>query len=234
MGLQNLSKEGLSSLLDKFQGKKLLVIGDLIVSRFVEVAARKLSREAPVPAGDYIGETFLPGGAANLAREVSALGSSVSVIGSIGDDEYGRWLTGELDRNGISHSGVLLDCPRPTSLRNLGINLMSRLDCKSILITRGDEGLTLFEKENVTNFPPLGGKKNMFSKVGVRDAMTGVFSLAVASGGNVYEATALSNVAGAVRSDLPRNATLSVPELAKQVEEMGDFLQRIAQAPVRR
>src|SRR3989442_16017883 len=87
MGLQNLSKEGLSSILDKFQGKKLLVIGDLIVSRFVEVAARKLSREAPVPAGDYIGETFLPGGAANLAREVSALGSSVSVIGLIRSEE---------------------------------------------------------------------------------------------------------------------------------------------------
>ena len=116
----------------------------------------------------------------------------------------------------------------------MGINLISRLDCKSILITRGEEGLTLFEKENVTNFPPLGGKKNMFSKVGVRDAMTGVFSLAVASGGNVYEATCLSNVAGAVRSDLQRNATLSVPELSRQVEEMGDFLQRIAQAPVRR
>src|SRR2546422_843319 len=117
MGLQNLSKEGLSSLLDKFQGKKLLVIGDLIVSRFVEVAARKLSREAPVPAGDYIGETFLPGGAANLAREVGALGASVSVIGSIGDDEYGRWLTGDLERNGISHSGVFVDSARPTSLR---------------------------------------------------------------------------------------------------------------------
>src|SRR5256712_9833387 len=117
MGLQNLSKEGLSSLLDKFQGKKLLVIGDLIVSRFVEVAARRLSREAPVPAGDYIGETFLPGGAANLAREVGALGGSVSVIGSIGDDEYGRWLKGELERNGIAHSGVLVDSARPTSLR---------------------------------------------------------------------------------------------------------------------
>src|SRR5947209_17242310 len=118
MGLQNLSKEGLSSLLDKFQGKKVLVIGDLIVSRFVEVAARRLSREAPVPAGDYIGETFLPGGASNLAREVSALGASVSVIGLIGDDEYGRWLTGELDRNGISHSEVLLDSVSPTSLRS--------------------------------------------------------------------------------------------------------------------
>src|SRR3989442_1413604 len=106
MGLQNLSKEGLSSLLDKFQGKKLLVIGDLIVSRFVEVAARKLSREAPVPVGDYIGETFLPGGGANLAREESPVGGSVSAIGVIGDDEYGRWLTGELDGNGISHAGV--------------------------------------------------------------------------------------------------------------------------------
>src|SRR5207245_11100484 len=118
MGLQNLSKEGLSSILDKFQGKKLLVIGDLIVSRFVEVAARKLSREAPVPAGDYIGETFLPGGASNLAREVSALGASVSVIGLIGDDEYGRWLTGVIDRNGISHTGVMIDYARQTSHRS--------------------------------------------------------------------------------------------------------------------
>ncbi len=346
MSLQNLSKEGLSLLLNKFQGKKLLLVGDLIVSRFVEVAARKLSREAPVPAGDYVGENFLPGGAANLARELSALGASTAVIGLVGDDEYGRWLTGEFDRNGVTHSGVVTDSARPTSLRtwimvngfhnlridredrrevrfeitrnflkaadsmigevdgvvlsdydrgvvtsalingivsaarsagkivmaqpkmrhymdftgvtyvksnlqeatnatginivnetslrNLGVNLMGRLDCKSILITRGEEGLTLFEKENVTNFPPLRGKKNMFSKVGVRDAMTGVFALSVASGGNAYEATCLSNVAGAVRSDLQRNATLSIPDLAKQVGEMGDFLEKIAQAPVRR
>src|SRR2546426_11033543 len=115
MGLQNLSKEGLSSLLDKFQGKKLLVIGDLIVSRFVEVAARKLSREAPVPAGDYIGETFLPGGASHLARVVSALGASASVIGLIGDDEYGSWLTRDLDRNGIPHSGVVVASASATS-----------------------------------------------------------------------------------------------------------------------
>src|SRR2546426_12435503 len=105
MGLQNLSKEGLSSLLDKFQGKKLLVIGDLIVSRFVEVAARKLSREAPVPAGDYIGQPFLPGGAANLARAVGALRSSRSANGLMGDQKYGRRLREELGRHGILDSG---------------------------------------------------------------------------------------------------------------------------------
>src|SRR5712691_6487841 len=101
MGLQNLSKEGLSSLLDKFQGKKLLVIGDFIVSRFVEVSARKLAREAPVPAGDYVGELLLPGGAANLANEVAALGGSVSVIGNVGEDNYGAWLKDDLSRNGV-------------------------------------------------------------------------------------------------------------------------------------
>ena len=58
-----------------------MVIGDFLVSRFVEVSARKLAREAPVPAGDYVGETLLPGGAANLANEVASLGGSVSVIG---------------------------------------------------------------------------------------------------------------------------------------------------------
>ena len=64
-----MSVEGLSSVLAKFQGRRMLVVGDLIVSRFVEVSARKLAREAPVPAGDYVGETLLPGGAANLSRE---------------------------------------------------------------------------------------------------------------------------------------------------------------------
>ena len=64
----------------------MLVVGDLIVSRFVEVSARKLAREAPVPAGDYVGETLLPGGAANLARELASLGANVEVVGVVGDD----------------------------------------------------------------------------------------------------------------------------------------------------
>ena len=59
-GIASLSNESLNALLQKFQGKRLLVIGDFIVSRFVEVSARKLAREAPVPAGDYVGETLLP------------------------------------------------------------------------------------------------------------------------------------------------------------------------------
>src|SRR5579863_294217 len=117
MPLDTVDKERLTGLLRQFQGRKILVIGDLIVSRFVEVAARKLAREAPVPAGDYVGETFLPGGAANLSRELVSLGASVSLVGLTGADEYGTWLKSEFAKYGVSYSGIVTDSSRPTSLR---------------------------------------------------------------------------------------------------------------------
>jgi bifunctional ADP-heptose synthase (sugar kinase/adenylyltransferase) len=113
MPLETVDKENLTELLKKFQGRKVLAVGDLIVSRFVEVAARKLAREAPVPAGDYVGETFLPGGAANLTRELVSLGASVSLVGLIGSDEYGNWLKSEFSKYGLSSGGVITD-PRAT------------------------------------------------------------------------------------------------------------------------
>jgi D-beta-D-heptose 7-phosphate kinase/D-beta-D-heptose 1-phosphate adenosyltransferase len=344
--LDSVDKERLTGVLRQFQGRKILVVGDLLVSRFVEVAARKLAREAPVPAGDYVGEIFLPGGAANLSRELVSLGASVSLVGLVGSDEYGSWLKSEFSKYGVSYGGVVTDSARPTSLRtwimvntfhtlridredrrdvpltmakkllseaephipevdcvilsdydrgaissyligglvaaahssgkivvaqpkmhhyldfsgvtyvksnleeaahatgmamvnetslrNMGVNLLSRLDCRAILITRGEQGVTLFDKDNVTLFPPIRGKKNLFSKVGVRDAMTGVFSLAVASGGNAYQAAVLSNVACEARSELPRTATLSLHDLEVRAQGTEDFVQRIVQVPVRR
>ena len=77
-------------------------------------------------------------------------------------------------------------------------------------------------------------RKNLFSKVGVRDAMTGVFSLAVASGGNPYQASVLSNVAGEARSDLPRIASLSLPDLEARTQKVEQFVHSIVQVPVRR
>jgi D-beta-D-heptose 7-phosphate kinase/D-beta-D-heptose 1-phosphate adenosyltransferase len=344
--LETVDKERLTTLLRQFQGRKILVVGDVIVSRFVEIAARKLAREAPVPAGDYVGETYLPGGAANLCRELVSLGASVSLVGLTGEDQYGEWLRSEFTRNGVSQSGVLKDGTRPTplrtwmmvnsfhtlridredrrdvplgmakkllaaaeaeikdvdcvilsdydrgtitsyliggivsaakaaakitvgqpkmhhyldfsgvtyvksnleeavhatgmrmvnetSLRNMGVNLLGRLECKAILVTRGEAGLTLFDKDNVTMFPPIGGKKNVFNKVGVRDTMTGVFGLAIAAGGNACQASVLSDAAGQARSDLPRTASMSMHDLETKTGEMEDFVQNIIQVPVRR
>jgi rfaE bifunctional protein kinase chain/domain len=344
--LPSLSYDGLNGLLKKFQGSRMLVLGDFLVSRFVEVSARKLAREAPVPAADYVGETLLPGGAANLANEVASLGGQVSVIGMVGDDNYGVWLKDDLARNGVSVEGIVVDKTRPsslrtwimvnrlhylridqevrkevallitkslataaegkipnvdtvvfsdydrgvvtsslissvvaaarkagkivvaqpkdrhymdyngvtylksnlseathatqmamvneTSLRNMGVNLLGRLDCKGIVITRGEEGMTVFDRDQITTLPLPFGRKSFFNKVGVRDVMTGVFSLAVAAGGSATEAACLSNIAGTVRSEKPRTSTLTIEDLEKRLESMGDFLSRVSQMPVRR
>ena len=344
--MPSLTTEGLTGLVKKFQGKRLLVVGDFLVSRFVEVSARKLAREAPVPAGDYVGETLLPGGAANLANEVASMGGQVSVIGAVGEDSYGTWLKENLSRNGVAVDGIAVDKTRPTSLRtwimvnrlhylridqevrkevqpaltktlvswaeskipnvdvvvfsdydrglvtsslissvvaaarkagkivvaqpkdrhymdysgvtyvksnlgeataatgmamvnetslrNMGVNLMGRLDCKGIVITRGEEGMTVFDREQITSFPLAFGRKSFFNKVGVRDVMTGVFSLAVAAGGSITEAACLSNIAGTIRSEKARTSTLTNQDLEKYLETTGDFLNRVSQMPVRR
>ena len=346
MPLDSVERDRLTGVLRQFQGRRILVVGDIIVSRFVEIAARKLAREAPVPAGDFVGQTLLPGGAANLSRELASLGASVRLVGLAGSDEYGSWLKSEFSKYGVSSEGVVVDPTRPTSLRtwymvnafhtlrvdredrrdvplamakkllseaepqikevdcvvlsdydrgaitsylisgvvsaakssgkivvgqpkmhhyldfsgvtyvksnleeashatgmsmvnetslrNMGVNLLSRLESKAILITRGEAGVTLFDKENVTLFPPIGGKKNLFSKVGVRDAMTGAFSLAVASGGNPYQAAVLSNVAGQARSELPRIASLSQQDIEARTQKVEEFVHSIIQVPVRR
>ena len=121
-----------------------------------------------------------------------------------------------------------------TSLRNLGVNLMGRLDCKGIMITRGEEGMTVFDREQITSFPLPFGRKSFFNKVGVRDVMTGVFSLAVAAGGSITEAACLSNIAGTIRSEKPRTVALTSQDLETRLESMGDFLNRVSQMPVRR
>ena len=117
MPLASVERDKLTGVLRQFQGRRILVVGDLIVSRFVEIAARKLAREAPVPAGDFVGQTLLPGGAANLSREVASLGASVSLVGLAGSDEYGTWLKSEFSKYGVSFEGVIVDPTRPTSLR---------------------------------------------------------------------------------------------------------------------
>ncbi len=64
--------------------------------------------------------------------------------------------------------------------------------------------------------------------------MTGVFALAVAAGGSAAEAACLSNIAGPLRSEKARNVALTVADFQSGFNALGDFLQRVSQAPVRR
>lgn len=106
----------LAQVLGKFDGLRVLVVGDLMVDEHIWGTTSRVSPEAPVLVVDAAGEPeLLPGGAANVVNNIRALGGSAAVIGVIGDDSYGR----ELDRNlagaGVDTSGLVVDPERVTT-----------------------------------------------------------------------------------------------------------------------
>src|SRR2546429_7575237 len=86
-----------------------------------------------------------------------------------------------------------------TSLRNMGHNLMTRLECESLLLTRSEHGMILFEKKNITSFPPFKGPKPGFNAVGVRDCQTAVLAMSMAAGAPGGRPVLLGGLPGAQR-----------------------------------
>lgn len=105
------------SALERFKGKRVLVLGDLMLDEHIWGTVARISPEAPVMVIDVDSpdSDCRPGGAANVANNLRALGAEVSVAGIIGDDEGGRILARSLTDNGIDVSGVFVDKNRPTT-----------------------------------------------------------------------------------------------------------------------
>ncbi|KAE8361934.1 Ribokinase-like protein [Aspergillus caelatus] len=95
----------------------LLVVGDLILDQFIRGNVKRISPEAPVPVVEQQETAFYPGGAANVACNLAALGASVVLVGAIGDDEEGRQLMCSLSQSKIDTSLIQLIPGRPTSLK---------------------------------------------------------------------------------------------------------------------
>ncbi len=89
--------------------KRLLVIGDVMLDEFVWGKVGRISPEAPVPVVEVTGESFYPGGAANVARNLRVFVESVGVIGMIGTDRGGEQLRELLRDEGIETAKVLED-----------------------------------------------------------------------------------------------------------------------------
>ncbi len=330
-------------IIDGFQDKTILVIGDLMVDRYVRSQGRKLSREAPVPVADFISEELVLGGASNLANNLVALGAKVRVLGVVGNDEPGKWLQEELEKKGVDISGTVVNS-RPTSLktrfilnhrqylridkesrsdveshvmkqflyslddlledadgvvfsdydkgvitpelisnvveecrvqekkvvaqpkvrhyldyvgvsmvksnvreatiatgvsmvndtslRNMGHNLMTRLECEGLLLTRSEQGMILFEKKNITSFPPFKGPKPGFNAVGVRDCMTAVLAMSIVSAAPIGEAVLLAGLAASQHTDNLGTVVVDLNDLRSQASATLELAEQIVQVPV--
>ena len=296
----------LRGLVRDFENSKVLVVGDLILDRYIWGKVSRISPEAPVPVVEVINDDFKLGGAANVANNIIALGGQVTVAGVAGKDRAGQVLRQLLEDRGIvceifedsrpttvktrviahnqqvvrfdreekkglsasllkilisflghavhEHAAVIvsdykkgvvsrmlireiLKHAKPKrkllavdpkvghfhfykgaglitpnvmeasqgsgveirdekSLIRAGKTLLNRLACGAVLITRGEEGMSLFEKERITHIPTVA--RHVFDVTGAGDTVIAAFALAYASGATLQEAAVVANHAAGI------------------------------------
>jgi len=99
----------LKQILERAVSRRITVIGDLMLDEFVWGKVGRISPEAPVPVVEVTGESFYPGGAANVARNLREFVDHVAVIGMLGKDRSGRQLRELLAEQNIDTSNAIED-----------------------------------------------------------------------------------------------------------------------------
>jgi D-beta-D-heptose 7-phosphate kinase/D-beta-D-heptose 1-phosphate adenosyltransferase len=115
--MRRLSAARLDALLQAARRTRILVVGDLMLDQFIWGRVERISPEAPVPVVEFDHESCMPGGAANVARNLTALGARVEMFGVVGRDAPARQLRALLRADGIEDAGVIAVRDRGTSIK---------------------------------------------------------------------------------------------------------------------
>ncbi len=317
-----MNRRRLDSLLKAFAKVRILVVGDLMLDRFVWGSVERISPEAPVPVVHVNRQSVHPGGAGNVVANVAALGAQVDVVGVVGRDEAGRELRLALAALGAGTDGVVAESgvvsiqktrilahgqqlvrfdhetaePPPrlaarvlraaisrlegvgavvvsdygkgaigpgllqrfalekakrgfayvidpkagnyaayrgatlvkpnaveaaqaaglslrdaSALDEAGRILVERWQCEGLLISRGEQGMSLYRGRTVRHFATAA--REVFDVTGAGDTVIAVASLVLAAGGSLEEAAFLANCAAGVVVGKVGTATVSAAEL---------------------
>jgi len=103
-------------ILNIFKDKHILVVGDMMLDHFIWGNVSRISPEAPVPVVDVLTESFLVGGAGNVAHNIVSLGARASVVGVIGNDTSAKELMRIFKEKNINTDGLFVD-NRPTTVK---------------------------------------------------------------------------------------------------------------------
>lgn len=109
--------QALRAIVARFAGRRIGVLGDLMLDRYLWGRVERISPEAPVPVVEVERESDSLGGAGNVAANLSALGAVPSLFSVVGDDEAGERLCRVLAERGVAAGGVPRDPMRPTTVK---------------------------------------------------------------------------------------------------------------------
>lgn len=318
----------LISVLKKFREKRILVIGDVMLDKYIWGDVVRVSPEAPVQVVRVEKESYAPGGAANVANNVAALGGTTYMIGIVGNDNANSILMSELKSRGINTDGMIEDKQKPTiqkvrvigkgqqllrfdyerrgyldagmeskildfvnkriqnidaiiisdyakgvitekltqelielanekkkiilvdpkpkhkkfyknatlitpnhkeasemlnieeknddSIIREGKKLIDNLNT-SLIITRGEKGMTIFEKDDTTNIPTKA--KEVYDIVGAGDTVVATLALALSAKATLKEAAMLANYAAGITVGKVGTSTVRTEEIQRAIED---------------
>jgi D-beta-D-heptose 7-phosphate kinase/D-beta-D-heptose 1-phosphate adenosyltransferase len=115
--MNEISRTRAEKILRQFNRVKIMVVGDLMLDRFIWGDVSRISPEAPVPVVEITSESEMPGGSANVVNNISAIGAGSYVCGVIGKDYIGKLLRNKLSHKKIDLGGVIENPGRTTTLK---------------------------------------------------------------------------------------------------------------------
>jgi D-glycero-beta-D-manno-heptose-7-phosphate kinase len=320
-------KNDWSSVIDNFKNFQILVIGDIMLDRFVWGKVNRISQEAPVPIVNVKNIDNRLGGAGNVLNNIISLGGNAFLCGLVGNDKDSIYVKEKLESMNLSTEGLIIDDTRSTTVKTrviaqrqqlirydfesitkannnildkidtivsmernnisliivsdygkgvitedvmsflkifsshyniplivdpnvensmlykgvdlispnhheadkmvnngqdievLGKELLKKIECKSVLITRGKMGMSLFEKDgSITHIMSVA--KNVFDVAGAGDTVIATLGLCLASGLDIYNSIYLSNIAAGIVVGEVGTTPIDVHKLKEELQEM--------------
>lgn len=325
-----INKEKLLDIIKKFPNKKILVVGDIMLDKYIWGEVERISPEAPVPVVEVKKETQNLGACGNVADNVVSVGAKAYVVSIVGGDIYADELRNMMLKKGIIVDGLFTDFSRPTTVKtriiaqnqqvvrvdkesrvhinpslfkqirnyiediksqidaiiisdygkgvitkkllqfliniskkldipiavdpkiehfldykqvttltpnlneavlgmrlnkkpqteqeiyNLGKKILSRLKPKALVITRGPDGMTLFEKDRIYHIPTRA--KEVYDVTGAGDTVISILTLCLASGADFVSGCEISNFAAGIVVGKVGTATVSLKELEETIK----------------
>jgi rfaE bifunctional protein kinase chain/domain len=109
--------ESAESIVDSFGGKRVLVVGDLMLDEYLVGEVRRISPEAPVPVVEITHRAHVPGGASNVAANIASLGGQPILLGVVGQDENAGCLKTVLKSLNVGTDAIITASDRPTTTK---------------------------------------------------------------------------------------------------------------------
>ena len=112
---QPLALSDARTLIERMRGRRILVVGDVMIDEWIWGTVERISPEAPVPVVAVSDHSFTLGGAGNVANNLRALDADVSFIAAVGEDSFAHHVAELLEKEGVERDGLVVVSDRPTT-----------------------------------------------------------------------------------------------------------------------